>query len=60
MSADEADALDVVEMDRGTPDPSEWSASPSPYTCPEASTVDMRARVIREALMKDGVGSAVA
>jgi two-component system chemotaxis response regulator CheB len=35
MSDDEADALDVVEMDRGTPDPNEWSASPSPYTCPE-------------------------
>jgi len=137
MSDDGADALDVVEMDRGTPDPNEWSASPSGYTCPEchgalferqdgtlirfrcrtghaysqetlvasqthgvesalwialraleensallrrmgdraeerglersaqrfrtqASGVDMRARVIREALMKDDDGSAVA
>jgi len=35
MRDDEADALDVVEMDRGTPHPNEWSAGPSPYTCPE-------------------------
>ena len=35
MSDDEADALDVVEMHRGTPDPKRWAAGPSPYTCPE-------------------------
>ena len=33
--ADESDDLDAVEMDRGTPDPDEWSAAPSQFTCPE-------------------------
>jgi len=32
---DESDDLDVVEMDRGAPDPDEWSAAPSQFTCPE-------------------------
>jgi two-component system, chemotaxis family, protein-glutamate methylesterase/glutaminase len=32
---DDADELDVVEMDRGTPDPDDWSAVPSGFTCPE-------------------------
>jgi len=35
VSDDEADELDVVEMDRGAPDPDEWSAVPSEFTCPE-------------------------
>lgn len=30
-----ADELDVVEMDRGSPDPDTWAATPSPFTCPE-------------------------
>jgi two-component system chemotaxis response regulator CheB len=33
--SDESDELDVVEMDSGTPDPDEWSAAPSGFTCPE-------------------------
>jgi two-component system chemotaxis response regulator CheB len=33
--SDESDELDVVEMDSGTPDPDEWSAVPSGFTCPE-------------------------
>lgn len=33
--SDESDELDVVEMDSGTPDPDEWSAVPSQFTCPE-------------------------
>lgn len=32
---DQSDELDAVEMDRGTPDPDEWSAAPSQFTCPE-------------------------
>jgi two-component system, chemotaxis family, protein-glutamate methylesterase/glutaminase len=32
---DDSDDLDVVEMDHGTPDPDEWSAVPSQFTCPE-------------------------
>ena len=33
--SDESEDLDAVEMDRGTPDPDEWSAVPSAFTCPE-------------------------
>jgi two-component system, chemotaxis family, protein-glutamate methylesterase/glutaminase len=33
--SDESAELDVVEMDSGTPDPAEWSAVPSGFTCPE-------------------------
>ena len=32
---DQSDDLDAVEMDRGTPDPDDWSAAPSQFTCPE-------------------------
>lgn len=32
---DDANELDVVEMDRGVPDPDNWDAVPSPFTCPE-------------------------
>lgn len=32
---DQPDDLDAVEMDRGTPDPDDWSAAPSQFTCPE-------------------------
>ena len=35
MSEDEDEELDIVEMDRGTPDPDDWSAVPSGFTCPE-------------------------
>jgi two-component system, chemotaxis family, protein-glutamate methylesterase/glutaminase len=35
MDDDEGDELDVVEMDRGTPDPDRWDAKPSELTCPE-------------------------
>ena len=35
MSHDDADDLDAVEMDRGNPDPDDWAAVPSPFTCPE-------------------------
>jgi two-component system, chemotaxis family, protein-glutamate methylesterase/glutaminase len=33
--SEQSDDLDVVEMDRGTPDPDDWSAIPSQFTCPE-------------------------
>ncbi len=33
--SDDSDDLDVVEMDHGTPDPDEWAAVPSQFTCPE-------------------------
>jgi two-component system chemotaxis response regulator CheB len=61
--------LDVVEMDSGSPAPERWAATPSPFSCPEchgilferkdAHGVEMRARVIRDALQSGG-GSAVA
>ena len=35
MANDESDELDVVEMDRGSPDADEWTATPSEFTCPE-------------------------
>jgi two-component system chemotaxis response regulator CheB len=35
MTDDDAEELDVVEMDRGTPDPDDWAAVPSQFTCPE-------------------------
>ena len=35
MDDDAAEELDVVEMDRGTPQPDDWWAVPSPFTCPD-------------------------
>ena len=35
MNDDEAEELDVVETDRGTPPPDDWAAVPSPFTCPD-------------------------
>jgi two-component system chemotaxis response regulator CheB len=35
MPDQHGDELDAVEMDRGTPDPNRWPASPSQFTCPE-------------------------
>jgi two-component system, chemotaxis family, protein-glutamate methylesterase/glutaminase len=34
MEDDEREDLDVVEMDRGTPDPDHWDATPSEFACP--------------------------
>jgi two-component system chemotaxis response regulator CheB len=35
MDDDAAEELDVVEMDRGTPQPDDWGAVPSAFTCPD-------------------------
>jgi two-component system, chemotaxis family, protein-glutamate methylesterase/glutaminase len=34
MDDDEREDLDVVEMDRGTPDSDHWNATPSEFACP--------------------------
>jgi two-component system, chemotaxis family, protein-glutamate methylesterase/glutaminase len=35
MAEEFEDALDIVEMDRGTSNPDTWNANPSQFTCPE-------------------------
>jgi two-component system chemotaxis response regulator CheB len=35
----DADELDAVEVDLGTPRPEEWAAVPSPFSCPECHGV---------------------